>query len=191
MSDEEKTAKTLKRAIIFFLILIFILFAYVYDKLGGNDDLKAEQKQQVAAEKKEKENNKITNKLTKHNIELIVRKSIGAEDKENQRRVIKKVHIDKNRNVSIKIYNKMLGSFGDEHSIQYDAFNILEQMDKVKDSKEVRILWYTDFKNANGEKSIQHYALVAVSKKTRNRLNFEDLSFVDIPKLADQYVFRE
>ena len=121
MSDEEKTAKTLKRAIIFFLILIFILFAYVYDKLGGNDDLKAEQKQQVAAEKKEKENNKITNKLTKHNIELIVRKSIGAEDKKNQDNIIKDIRIEKNGKILIKVYNKTLSGWGDDHRIQHNS----------------------------------------------------------------------
>lgn len=191
MSDEEKTAKTLKRAIIFFLILIFILFAYVYDKLGGNDDLKAEQKQQVAAEKKEKENNKITNKLTKHNIELIVRKSIGAEDKKNQDNIIKDIRIEKNGNILIKVYNKTLSGWGDDHRIQHDIFNILEHMDKVKDAKEIRMLWYTDFTNQYGEESIEHYALVAVSKETRDRLNYENLSSFDIPKFADQYVFRD
>lgn len=132
-----------------------------------------------------------TNELTKKNIKFIVQKSIGTETE--GRDIIKGVKISENGDVLIKIFNKNLTGLGDERSMQSEAFDIVKNLDeaKIKKMRDIRIVFNTTFVDNYGKESIGHYGIVAVSKKTRKQLQFDNLYSGDLEGFVDQYVFRK
>lgn len=127
-----------------------------------------------------------TNELTKKNIKFIVQKAIGPKSETSNK--IKEVKIKENGDVGIKIYNKKPSSEG---LTQKDFTDILQGLEKVEGLREVRVMFYADVVDSYGRKGTNHYALAAFSKKTRQKINFEEFFFADVPKIADQYVYRK